>query len=97
MNILKLLIVVFQIVFLKLMGIKIIWTVHNLKNHENVNLILDRIYSTVVARLSNAVITHYQAAKEEVMKEFSITNKDKLFVVPHRNYIDFYENNTNLM
>ncbi|MEH2437276.1 MAG: glycosyltransferase family 4 protein [Nostoc sp.] len=91
-NILKLLIVVFQLILLKLFGIKIIWTVHNLKNHENINLTFDRIYSIIVAELSNAIITHCQVAKEEVIQEFYIRNKDKVFVVPHGNYIDFYEN-----
>ena len=91
-NILKLLIVVFQLVLLKLFGIKIVWTVHNLKNHESINFIFDRIYSIVVGELSNAIITHCQVAKEEVVKEFSIRNKHKVFVVPHGNYIDFYEN-----
>ncbi|MGF2036716.1 MAG: glycosyltransferase family 4 protein [Nostoc sp. CmiVER01] len=91
-NILKLLVVVLQLVLLKLFGIKIIWTVHNLKNHESVNFIFDRIYSIIVAELSNAIITHCQVAKEETVKQFSIRNKDKVFVVPHGNYIDFYEN-----
>jgi len=91
-NILKFLVVVLQLVLLKLIGIKIVWTVHNLKNHENKNLIFDHIYSTVVAELSNAIIAHCQAAKEEIIKEFSIRNKDKVFVVPHGNYIEVYEN-----
>ncbi|WP_223280032.1 glycosyltransferase family 4 protein [Nostoc sp. PA-18-2419] len=91
-NLLKLLIVVFQLVLLKLFGIKIVWTVHNLKNHESINFIYDRIYSIVIGELSNAIITHCQVAKEQVVKEFYIRNKQKVFVVPHGNYIDFYEN-----
>ncbi|WP_199344869.1 MULTISPECIES: glycosyltransferase [Nostoc] len=91
-NLLKLLIVIFELVVLKMIGIKIIWTVHNLKNHENINLTLDRIYNIVVAKLSNGIITHCQAAKEEVIKEFSVKKKDKIFVVPHGNYIECYEN-----
>ncbi|MEH1843267.1 MAG: glycosyltransferase family 4 protein [Nostoc sp.] len=91
-NLLKLLIVVCQLVLLKSFGIKIIWTVHNLKNHESINFIFDRIYSIVIAELSNAIITHCQVAKEQVLKEFSIRNKHKVYVIPHGNYIDFYEN-----
>ncbi|WP_392531338.1 glycosyltransferase family 4 protein [Nostoc sp. C117] len=92
-NLLKLLIFILQLIVLKIIGKKIVWTVHNLKNHENQYIILDRIYSTVVAQLANAIITHCKAAKEEVAQEFSIKNKDKIFVVPHGNYIECYKNN----
>ncbi len=91
-NILKLLIFIIQLIIIKMIGIKIIWTVHNLTNHEKINLTLDRIYSKVVVVLSDAIITHCQAAKEEVIQKFSIRNKNKVFVVPHGNYMDFYEN-----
>ncbi|MFN6500487.1 MAG: glycosyltransferase family 4 protein [Nostoc sp. DedQUE01] len=91
-NIIKFLIIISELIILKLIGIKIIWTVHNIKNHENKYLILDRIYSITVARLANAIIAHCQIAKEEIIKEFSLKNTDKIFVVPHGNYIDCYEN-----
>ncbi|MDZ8184277.1 MAG: glycosyltransferase [Nostoc sp. ChiSLP02] len=91
-NFIKFLIITFELIFIKILGIKIIWTVHNIKNHENKNLILDRVYSIVVSRLANAIIAHCQAAKEEIIKEFSINNKEKIFVVPHGNYIECYEN-----
>ncbi|MDZ8110100.1 MAG: glycosyltransferase [Nostoc sp. DedQUE12a] len=91
-NIIKFIIIVSELIIIKLIGIKIIWTVHNIKNHENKNLVLDRIYSLVVARLSNAMIAHCQVAKEEIIKNFSVKNADKIFVVPHGNYIESYEN-----
>ncbi|MFN6512867.1 MAG: glycosyltransferase family 4 protein [Nostoc sp. CreGUA01] len=91
-NLIKFVIIIFELIILKLIGVKIIWTVHNIKNHENKNLILDRIYSVTVARLANAMIAHCQAAKEEIIKEFSVKNTDKIFVVPHGNYIECYEN-----
>jgi glycosyltransferase involved in cell wall biosynthesis len=91
-NIVKLIIIVIQLIILKIINIKIVWTIHNLKNHENTNLIFERICSIFVAELSNAIITHCQVAKEEAVQEFFIRNKNKVFVVPHGNYIDSYEN-----
>ncbi|MBD2448766.1 glycosyltransferase [Nostoc sp. FACHB-152] len=91
-NIAKLIIIIIQLVILKIINIKIIWTIHNLKNHENKNLIFERICSIVVAELSDAIITHCRVAKEEAIKEFFIRNKNKVFVIPHGNYIDSYEN-----
>lgn len=89
---LKAVIFIIQIIILRILGIKIVWTVHNLKNHENINLFLDWICSISVINFSNAIITHCQVAKEEVIEKFSVKNKDKIFVVPHGNYIDCYEN-----
>lgn len=91
-NIIKFFIIMSELIIIKLFGIKIIWTVHNIKNHENQNLILDRLYSFAVARLSNAMIAHCQVAKEEIIKKFSVKNINKIFVVPHGNYIESYEN-----
>ncbi|MBD2439595.1 glycosyltransferase [Nostoc sp. FACHB-110] len=91
-NTVKLFLVALQLIILKLLNIKIIWTVHNLKNHENVNLVFERICSIIMAKLSNAIITHCQIAKTDAIKEFQIRNQAKVFVVPHGNYIECYEN-----
>lgn len=78
--------------FSRLRGVKIIWTAHNLKNHENQNLWLERVGTIIVTRLCHAIIAHCEAAKDEVIKTFKIANKDKILVIPHGNYIDYYEN-----
>ncbi|MBD2494039.1 glycosyltransferase family 4 protein [Nostoc sp. FACHB-280] len=85
---------ILELIILKLLRIKIIWTVHNLKNHENKNLALDTLCSYLVAKLTDAIIAHCDSAKEEVIKSFSLKdNQDKVFVVPHGNYINCYDNN----
>ena len=81
-----------EIVVLKLLGIKIVWTVHNLKNHENLHLDLDRLCSSTVAKFADVIITHCEAARQEVITMFSIKNKDKVFSIPHGNYLNSYEN-----
>ncbi|WP_244917979.1 glycosyltransferase family 4 protein [Nostoc linckia] len=91
-NIIKFVIIILELMILKIIGIKIIWTVHNIKNHENKNLALDRIYSLTVAKLANAMIAHCHIAKKEIVKKFSVKNADKIFVVPHGNYIEAYDN-----
>lgn len=80
------------LVILRLMGIKIVWTAHNLKDHENQRQFLDRICTFTVAKLAHAIITHCQAAKWEVIKELNLTNKNKVFAMPHGNYNTYYEN-----
>lgn len=80
------------LIIFKLMGVKLVWTAHNLKNHENQNLIVDRTCTWVVAKLANVIIAHSISAKSEVIRTFNLKNESKVFVVPHGNYIDCYEN-----
>jgi len=89
---LRLVALITQLVILRLMGVKIVWTVHNLKNHENQYLKLDRICTALVIKLSHAIIAHCEAAKCELAAAFHLKNDKKIFVVPHSNYIDCYEN-----
>jgi beta-1,4-mannosyltransferase len=80
---------------LKLMGIKIIWTAHNLKNHENISPLLDRACTTCVVNLADGIIAHCEAAKQEVIQEFNlkkVSQAEKIHIIPHGNYISFYEN-----
>lgn len=82
-----------QIIFLKLAGVRIVWTVHDLKNHENMQVRAERIYSIFLAIFADAIITHCVQAKQTVIKSFHIFNKGKVFVVSHPHYINYYENN----
>ncbi|WP_225977583.1 glycosyltransferase family 4 protein [Nostoc sp. CENA543] len=81
-----------QLVILKIIGIKLVWTVHNLKNHDNLNLFLNNLCTKTVIKFADAIITHCEAAQEELIKTFDLKDKNKLFVVPHGNYVEWYEN-----
>lgn len=88
----RLLVFVTQLVILRLIGVKIVWTAHNFKNHENDQLQLDRLCTTIVTRLAHGIIVHCEAAKHELAKEFNLQDLQKIFVVPHGNYVDCYQN-----
>ena len=81
-----------QLLNLKRMGVKIVWTAHDLKYHENRYPKLDQIFTSLVARIAHAIIAHGETAKQEVVEAFHLKNKDKIFVIPHGNYLDYYEN-----
>ncbi len=80
------------LLLLKLTGVKIVWTAHNLKSHDSVYPLLDGICTFMVAKLAQAVIVHSDTAKTEVATSFHLHNKDKVIVVPHGNYSGYYEN-----
>lgn len=92
MSMSNLVVFISQLVILRLMGIRIIWTVHDLKNHNNRHLKIDRFGTTLVAWLAHAIIAHCDAAKREVITALRLRNANKVFVVPHGNYISYYEN-----
>lgn len=81
-----------KLALFRLAGIKIVWTAHNLKNHESLNPLSDKLCTALVAKLCHAIIAHCESAKDEVISTFYLKNKDKIFVIPHGNYVNFYQN-----
>jgi beta-1,4-mannosyltransferase len=89
---LKLSIFISGLILLKLTGIKIVWTVHNLKRHESLHPRLERICTAAIAKFSNKLIVHCDIAKEKILESFSFLSSDKVVVIPHGNYIGQYSN-----
>ena len=83
---------VLQILIVKLLGIKLVWTVHNLKNHDNGYLKLERFYTALIANLCDSIIVHGDSIKQEVETSLKLKNIQKIKVIPHGNYINCYEN-----
>lgn len=79
-----------QIALMRLSGKRIVWTAHDLKNHENTHAWFDRRASGVFARLCHRVIAHCGAAREDLGKWFGAWILDRTRVAPHGSYEDFY-------
>ncbi|MEL7354082.1 MAG: glycosyltransferase [Cyanobacteria bacterium J06560_5] len=87
---LKLVLFLTQLAVLRLKGIKIVWTVHNLVNHQERHIILDKIGTFAVSRLAHRLIVHSQTAETEIREALGV--KKPIDVTPHASYIDVYEN-----
>ncbi len=89
----KFLIFISQIILLKLMNIKMVWTVHEWSDkicdgkHD-----IPQIYAAIIGYLFDGIITHCESTKEEIATALNLQHKDKVFVVYHGNYIEFYPN-----
>ncbi len=70
-------------------GVRIVWTAHNLSDHESVRPMLDAFNSRQVARMAHAIIAHSDVAKELVIGHFGV-DPAKVHVIPHANYVDLY-------
>lgn len=78
---------VFQLslILLKIRQKKIVWTIHNLVNHEKCRVWLDRINSILVGAQANVVLVHGNSSIEVVREYLFLSNK-KIHVVHHGNY-----------
>ena len=85
----------FQIIFLKLLNIKIAWTAHNLNAHENKFPKMDRFCTAVVLKFASAIIVHCVTAQTMLRSKFHFDFANKIFVVPHGNFIEHYDNTIN--
>jgi len=82
---------------LKVLGKKLVWTIHNLKNHENKYIRLEAFYSKLIAYFANILIVHCHNAKIDVASTFNIGNLDKIKVIPHGNVSGFYKNSISMI
>lgn len=79
-----------QLVLLKAKGVRIAWTLHNLRDHENRSPTIDKIFSRNMARRADRIICHSQQALNEASDYFGL-QKEKYTVIPHGNYRGWYK------
>jgi len=91
-SILKSIIFITDILIIKLLGIRVIWTVHNLEIHDSKFIKFEFDIISFFAHLCNGIIVHTDSARNEVMRHYRIP-ADIMTVIPHGNYISTYRNN----
>lgn len=79
-------------IVLRLLGRRFVWTVHNLKDHDDRHPRVARMLTGYVARRADAVIVHCEHAKRALHARFPRTRESRIYVIPHGNYSDAYEN-----
>jgi len=82
-----------ELLAVRLFGVKIVWTVHNLYHHER-RVPMETLINRFIVRLSHQLIVHYPFAKTAVMHAYNLQDncKKKINIIPHGHYIDCYEN-----
>lgn len=75
---------------LKILGMKIVWTVHNISDHEGKFKSLELLFSKILVRLCDKLIVHCPSAKMEVEKIYGMHSS--IVIIPHGNYIGQYKN-----
>lgn len=85
----KLFIFSLDVVAARVLGAKVVWTVHNLVSHESVDFYFEKLIRGTLFWLANSVIFH----SLENMREFSnvVSGLNRKFdIIPHGNYEGVY-------
>jgi beta-1,4-mannosyltransferase len=78
-----------KLLLARLLGYRIVWTMHNLYPHKPLQPArVGRLARLALAQLSHAVIVHCERARESLAREFY--RRRKVFVTPHPSYVDVY-------
>jgi len=80
-----------QLLFIRVLGKKVVWTVHNLQNHEGRHEKLEIFFSRIVARCVNCIIAHCESARSMICDAYNINDR-KITTIPHGSYLGVYEN-----
>lgn len=78
-----------EVLWLRRSGVRFVWTVHNLVNHEERNPRYERWASRLLARVVDEIVVHCDAAVPLVAREYGI-DPARITVVPHGHYRDWY-------
>lgn len=91
-----LLLTVLQLVVIRLMGIPVVWTVHNVVSHESRYPRLERWFKHAFVRFGfcDHVFVHCENVADHLVEGCSLPERvrRRITVVPHGHYVDNYEN-----
>jgi glycosyltransferase involved in cell wall biosynthesis len=94
---LKLLLLYVDIVLLRLRGIAVVWTIHNLVSHESSNIPVETKARRVIARACTHALLHSQSALKRVEREYGYEFGEKASITPIGNYDGCYQGNEDLV
>ncbi|MBC7876527.1 MAG: glycosyltransferase family 4 protein [Anaerolineales bacterium] len=83
-----------EILVIKILRIKVIWTVHNLSNHEKLKSNYENFVVRLLIHLYDQVIVHCLSAQKAVIQTFRLSDRliSSINVIPIGHYLDCYEN-----
>ncbi len=79
-----------EVLILRLFGVRVVWTLHNLQNHDRRYVRLERWLTRAFVRLADRVITHGPTAERLGRAAFADRRRGRWVVIPHGSYIGCY-------
>lgn len=92
----RLTLTVVQLLVVRLLGIPVVWTAHNVITHESRYRWLERWFKHAFLRYGfcRAVFVHCAAVQDTLIEEFGLPEDvaERVYTIPHGHYLDSYEN-----
>lgn len=85
---LKSVVFVAQLLMLRGLGVRLVWTVHNLTNHEKRFVRWEVFFSRILARVVHSVVVHCNRARELTEDTFGLRDTGHVTVIPHGHFLD---------
>ena len=79
-----------SLVLARRLGMRLVWTMHNLYPHEVHDVLLDRRGRRLICMLAHAVIAHCHRAAGLLAEHFG--RREGVHVIPHGHFMDVYPN-----
>jgi len=71
-------------------GIKIVYTVHNLREHEALRPCLHYLAHRFIFSVADAIHVHDESTRAELLRSYA--PRQEVYVAPHGNYVEWYPN-----
>ena len=83
-----------ELLVVKALGIRLVWTVHNLRDHERRADRTERIVRHLLGRLADGIVVHGESVVETVVEEYRLPERAaaKVVAIQHGHYLDDYPN-----
>ncbi len=82
---------IFQLLLLKLLRTRIVWTVHDIVDHESPNIKMELLFNRLIATISNEIIVLSESSRREVKRSYNLTKRN-ISIIPIGDYTTSYEN-----
>ncbi|MBI4815133.1 MAG: glycosyltransferase family 4 protein [Deltaproteobacteria bacterium] len=80
-----------ELLLLKALGTKLVWTIHNIVEHERRDPEAELLIYRVLTRALDTIIVHCDRAAEEVARQYRLSARQKIRIIRHGHYRDAYE------
>lgn len=82
-----------EVLVLRVFGIPVVWTIHNVLSHERRAPRVELAYRHLLARSVQAMIVHCEAAGDRVLETYRLPDRiaTDITAIPHGNYDPFYD------
>lgn len=82
----------FELLLLRWLGVRVVWTIHNLIEHDQRAPRVEASCKHLILRWIDSAIVHCDSAIELVIDTYRLPprTESKLVVIPHGHYIDWY-------